>query len=574
MVAGLVLLAVAVGFLAFHRRHGPIARAPTGAGPAAATPVAPAPAAPGPDEPADTDGAYAVRGTVVVVEEDGRQLTRVSGTLRAGSFGQFPVTDGRWHAPMPEGRRLELVDVLLGDRKAIPDPDTIEIPPDGVVEVRCRWFVPVVLRVVGEDGNDLEDVELADLGGSSHAHWDRIVPDPELVYEAGRSPVTIEGWAGLRWFWIRARDHAWKQFVFWQGDGGERVVRLVRSGTLEARIVPTPDPEALAQLHLRRAGEDVLTWVPDEESGLCRIEGLPPGPLELRATLGWTWWDERVAATAKVEIEPGKTEELTLSLHDTPPLARVDVEGTVLVDEGWGGAGAASIQIHGGSGGTRVAEDGRWSIGWMPPGQHPFTVMPFGLTQVIDVGPEGTKDVRLVIPPPCDVEVHLVDAATGAAVPAREDLSWHLRWEGADARDIREKSEECAEPGVWRFRAAPGTLVVRFETDLQEGRAEVVLKPGKNRIDLKASPRFACDLALKDGRVPVPVFGGIRATALGGDGGIESCEGDFPCRVRFTKSGRYRITLPAIEGYEPIAPIEVETVAGKIPRVEVQLRRR
>lgn len=67
---------------------------------------------------------------------------------------------------------------------------------------------------------------------------------------------------------------------------------------------------------------------------------------------------------------------------------------------------------------------------------------------------------------------------------------------------------------------------------------------------------------------------GVRADALDGDGGLEECGAGYPCTVWFKRAGRYRIALPEIEGYEPVAPFEVEIAAGKRPRIEIPLKRR
>jgi hypothetical protein len=206
-------------------------------------------------------------------------------------------------------------------------------------------------------------------------------------------------------------------------------------------------------------------------------------------------------------------------------------------------------------------------------------VRPWGWKQPVEVGPLGTKELRLVVPPPCDVEVHLLDAASGVAVPDGGNLWWYVTTEHADWDFFYVESQPSAVPGIWRFTAPIGTLAVHAWDELYEAEAvEVELKPGKNRIDLKASPNFSCKLALKDGTIPVPVDedmeAALRAAPLDGDGQVDSVSRDFPSQIWFTKAGRYRLTFPAIEGYEPIAPIEVDIAAGKIPLIEVALKRR
>ena len=57
-------------------------------------------------------------------------------------------------------------------------------------------------------------------------------------------------------------------------------------------------------------------------------------------------------------------------------------------------------------------------------------------------------------------------------------------------------------------------------------------------------------------------------------GALEECGTGAPCRVWFTKPGCHHVSFPvAIEGDEPVVPVEVEIAPGRIPRVEVELNR-
>jgi hypothetical protein len=473
--------------------------------------------------------------------------------------------------------------------------------------VRCRWFVRARLRVIGEKGEDLDGVELA--GDVDDGTWDEIAPwnlaerDEEarknedgyspLWIHAGRSPVEVPAEEmGLHNYWVRARDHAWARIAVAQGYGGERVVRLVRSGTLEARLAPF-DPDVGVALQLYRDGEHALEWLPDE-TGFARIEGLPRGRFEVRACLGVWWREPRVFATTEVEIEPGTTKETTLTLRNPPQRQEpVPLEGTLQIDPGWHaakqpfdlmGCEAQDIDVMDEAFGSHAAtvqieEDGRWSAGLVAPGQYCITLGPWMWMQVVEVGPQGTTDARLVVPPPCDVDVRLVDAATGAPVGDDDDVSWCVKSADTKWTSYQQKRQPCAAPGVWTFQAPVGTLVVGLYSDLHDAPSiEVDLKPGKNLVALKAAQNVMCDFALKDGAMPVPLDDllskGLKATAVEGDGGLDECGTGFPARVWFTKAGRYRVSFPPIEGYEPIAPVEVAVAAGKISRVEVQLHAR
>lgn len=559
--------------------------------------------------------ALAIRGTVVVVEQDGRRIEGESGTFQIDTdpysgLSDIDVSEGTWRADVPAGASLSIGNLILGGRKAFAEPATIEARADGVVEVRCRWFAPAQLRVIGADDEDLDGVELA--VDEYNVTWHEIAPfnlaqreaarqevspaSPPLWIRAGRSPVEVPAQnAGLNNYWVRAADHAWARVSLAQGYGGKRVVRLVRSGVLVVRVVPWDGSSAAVCLHLYRAGEHALSWWPDE-SGVALIEGLPPGRFEVRACLAFAWWrDPRVIAVADVEIEPGVTKEVLLSGREAPPSQEdVPLAGTLEIDPAWHApkqpfdlacGTALDITVEdeqrdiGDAATVRIEEAGRWSAGAVPPGRYCFTLGPWMWSQVIEVGPEGTTEARLVVPPPCQVEVRLVDAVTGNHIADDNDLRWRVRSPDVRRECSRErKRATCDTPGVWRFWAPLGIIDVGLYSDLFDADPiEVNLRPGTNRIKLKAVGNFVCDLKFNEGTMPVPVqeefARGIKATPLDGAGGIKECGTGYPCRLRFTSAGRYRITFSAlIEGYSPVEPVEVEIATATIPQVEIALR--
>lgn len=511
--AVVVLAAVALlgGYLLWNR--GPqAARSPQGeARPPIAEGIVPvdAEAANGTEDVATLE----IAGRVVVVEEDGRLLARESGTIYlwtdADDLVGEPVvvafTGGKWRATVPaKWTTLRFGYVWIGDRRAVADPATAKVPEDGILEVRCWWFVPARLRVIGEKSEDLEDVELVE----DRAPRGEIVPGTEVMPDAdgegeefrrirlGPSPVELPGEAGTQTYWVRARDHAWSRITIAQGFGGERLVRLPPAGTLEVRLVPI-DFDIVVRLNLYRLDEEVLGWRPDG-TGLSRIEGLPPGRLEIRASLGEWWQEGEVITKADVEIEPGRTREISLSLRDVPPQPDpVPLEGTLVVGAGWPEPEEPAgfcwtrgewITMDGGFGPlVEFGSDGRWSAGLVEPGRHFLTVEPWRWVQAVDVGPRGTTEARLVVPPPCDVEVRLVDAVTGDVIADENEIYWCVKSEqGIPALLCNVEAQACMRRGIYRFQAPPGTLVVWLWSDLVDAPSfEVELKAGLNRVDLK-----------------------------------------------------------------------------------------
>jgi hypothetical protein len=537
-------------------------------------------------------GAIEVHGRIQ--DERGFPLTEEDGTMRLATDGrEVPVeariAGGNWRTTVPAGTTLTFEDIRFGDRKAIAVPATVPVSEWGM-DVRCRWLVPTRLRVIGEKGEDLEAVDLVE---DTTPDGDLAPPDErERFLTGGSSPVELSCAEGAHTYWVRARDHAWSRITIFVGFGGERVVRLVRAGALDVRLEPS-DPERIL-LYLTRLDTE-LHWQPDESGGY-RIRGLPPGRYTVRAQ--FTEWEESPGlAEAEVEIEPGITKELVLPIRDLPPpplpAKLVPLEGSLRVAPGWSEedeapgncmtATISAVSLRGDSVYVEPDEDGRWWADPVPPGRYYFRLAPWTWLQAVDVGPRGCTDVQLVVPPPCDVEVHLVDGS-GRPIPAGGDLHWHVKSPEVE-RELpfcaESRSTPCAGPGVYRFRAPVGTLVVGLWDDILYAEdTEVELRPGGlNGIDLKAVWNLSVDLAFKEGAMPVPADPGfsdrIQVTPLGGDGKLECCGDGDPCRLWVTTPGRYRVSFPAaIEGYEPVAPIEVEVAAGRIARVEVQLKRR
>jgi hypothetical protein len=419
--------------------------------------------------------------------------------------------------------------------------------------------------------------------------------DEERVLTGGSSPVELACAEGAHTYWVRARDHAWSRITVFVGFGGERVVRLVRGGALDVRLKPF-DPEHGIKVVLTGPGLE-FDWHPDD-SGHARIEGLPPGRYEIRVEAG-RWPKKRVLAQTETRIDPGATTELALPLGDVappadPPAELVPLAGTLHVSAGWSEEdeeppdcmtpSISAVSLLDDSVHAELEEEGRWSADPVRPGRYLFRVSRWTWLQDIEVGPGGNTEVRLVVPPPCDVEVHLVDEKTGDPIAADGKLVWCVKSADIDpgfsAYRLNDRFLTCVQPGLYRFRAPVGMLEAGLFSDLLDADdMEVALRPGRNRVDMKVVWTPCIDFAFKDGTMPVPADTGfsdrVEVAGLDNDGELLYCPAGDPLRVEVTKPGRYRVLFPAgIEGYEPIAPLEVEIAAGKIPRIEVQLSRR
>lgn len=576
---GVALLALALGLLLW-RVNSPVRARASGVGEHAATASEDVPAAPSPG------GA----GAPVRIEEtvgDGPvPFSGKDGLLRFrvddGPAADAPVRDGQWEAAAPRGSTLTIEEIRFGDRSAVAVRPAVEVPEDGRVDVECRWLAPTLLRVIGEKGEDLREVEYYET--DEYDDWGPGWPEAT----AAAPPIELAGAEGVHTYLVRAPGHAWSRIPVFVGFGGERVVRLARAGTLVVRLEPY-DPESGVTVRV-----DTDCWWEPDETGRVTIDSLRPGDHEIIAQVR-SGISFEVVGEAVAMVDPGKTTELTLPIGAVPTEPDlVSLAGTIEVAPGWTEEDEATPScmtpfltawnpVQGSVDPEPPGEDGRWYAGDVRPEHYNFGIDKWSWVEAVDVGPQGARDVRLSVPPPCDVEVRLVDAGTGELIREEDDIWWYARAPDVDADlpgylAIR-RQEYPAEPGIYRFRAPLGVLVAGHWNRMRSAEdVEIELKPGLNRVQLKAAWTLAADIVLMDGAMPVPVDDGFResleAVATDALGSLDFCENGDPLRVHVTRPGRYRVSFPEIEGYEPIAPVEVEVAPGRIPRVEIALRRR
>jgi hypothetical protein len=183
--------------------------------------------------------------------------------------------------------------------------------------------------------------------------------------------------------------------------------------------------------------------------------------------------------------------------------------------------------------------------------------------------------VRIVVPPPCDVEVRVLEADHDEAAPL-DTLSWHMQRPGGGFVN----TEEAEAPGRFRFRAPVGAIELDGWGGLQIEERVVELKPGLNRITLRAQRLYGFTIELEDGATgtKLPVDDGFwaRITVAGvDDPECRAADTSFSSTIRVTRPGRYRVMFTAeIDGFRSIDDHEVEVPAEGTARLVVRLRRR
>lgn len=532
-------------------------------------------------------------------------LVELAGTLRvegdAAPSGTFRLTwiseqgaggdtidlrRGAWSAVVPSASKLTFADIRLGGRVAMAVDRELIVPASARVVVNCLWFVPTKLRVLdaGSD-TELNAVEVLGFVKSEWRHAFAIHPGPPSagrtspVIADAASPITLPEEPGRRIYWVRAAEHAWTHVDLVQGLGGERSVRLPRAGGLDVRL-SNFDPDSGAQVRLYDpGGGHLLSWPSKERP---RIGALAPGKYRVRVEIGEWSREPFLLGEAAAEVEAGAVTAVAIALRDPPSSERlVALAGALHVDPDWGdeasiSMSADSIDVQPGTNDPDVtlSRDGRWSAGRVPPGRYVINVRPWTWWQAVDVGPSGNPDVRIVVPPPCDVEVRVLFADRDEAALVR-NLCWGMRL-GSTLERVASTA-----PGRFRFRAPLGEIEFDDTSDDDfEVEARVVdLKPGLNRITLRAARRYGLTIELKDAvtgmNLPVDLGFWARITVAGID--------DPECRstdwwdgtIRVTKPGRYRVMfLEEVDGFRSIDDHEVEVPAEGMARLVIRLKRK
>jgi hypothetical protein len=218
-----------------------------------------------------------------------------------------------------------------------------------------------------------------------------------------------------------------------------------------------------------------------------------------------------------------------------------------------------------------------WSAGGVQPGRYEACISALSFSVGLRVGPEGLSDALVVVPPPAEVRVRCVEASTG--LPAvGSTVRWHCRPPG-DARGWTSQPATEVRPGVASCRTPVGP--VNFSTSgggFGWRSVEFEVMPGSNELVIELDRVASLTVVLRDGAKVVP-WGNWRMPQLALHGGehhgrsfTRTSDGELTLHV--FGSGRYTLTLPLIDGYEPVPPTEVVLAQDETREHVVELVRR
>ncbi|MFT4628186.1 MAG: hypothetical protein ACI8PZ_006881, partial [Myxococcota bacterium] len=500
-----------------------VARTPTPAEPSAAAP------AESPDAPVAADLELAVHGGTWVVIDSG-------GVEREGSSGHFvirlfdsledvevAVTDGKWSVEMPSYERFDILTVELGGQPTakVGHMDGLGSPPDQHLRLVGRWLRPVVLTVV-DAATRRQLSNLTVLGEGRGQAWEHPGAfDPErVVVDDAASPVVLpipEHPDDHQSLWVRGPDHGWGHIVVPRSVGGEFVLALHPSGQLSVAIHGAAPGVALS-LRLRRNG-DAEDWTGIRyEEGIgertrVAFDSLAAGHYVVTVEIGHRYRYPRILAAEVVDLAGGEHAEVTLDVSAFVPPPLTEIAGTLSVPEAWR---FQQFGLHLGLIGE-PAVDGmaqRWI------GSHSMTLLdgssdeyafvvpriqvghwelrfdPVGTSLAVDVPEAGVRDLRIDVPPPVDVTVHVEDEAGEPVSDMR--VNWVPDRTGFESSGVL-SGAGLRSPGRFTFTAPQGRVEIWcMSKQWSFIRQMVEIGPGARDVHIKATRACGVVLAVSE----------------------------------------------------------------------------
>jgi hypothetical protein len=579
--------------------------------------------APTPDEPTESapvsrqesaeaylqaTGQIRLRGTVVVLDEHKVEHRAEDGTFQlglltdhSGSVVDVKVVAGRFELDVGPCEELSLDRASFAERTAFACARHVPIPmpADHVVEFCFRWPPAIVLHVRDAvSGSDLSGVE-AVLSGSWETE-ELLVPEIDAKALHGHSPLAIrvEDIPEHTWVssvFVRADGYAWSHVKCDPTAGGDVFAELQPACSLDVEIEGDKSTEGL---RLRLTGKDQYRPLLDMALGTQArrtFESLPPGEFELSAQIG-EWYREPVSlAKSPVTLVAGARSVARLVIARPPSAVTADLSGVLLMPAAWGSQpgtlsverlGASSMpsterSVHLDPAGRRDGLDVYdWRLAKAEVGKYELSLYEPSFAFVVELLPGGTSGVRIEIPPPADVSIRVVDAATNADVVV-DDVNWHTKRPEESRGWTDSSAKRNAVTGRYEARCPIGDVefsVFPIELGYDHVSTTALIRPGGNEVLLALSRANGVRLVLKDGDQDLPLDSDREFVVepVTGTGRVASWSwGAAGTRLHVTEPGKYRIRLKdPIAGYLMPKEEVVDIQPGSVKDVLIRLTRK
>ena len=554
-----------------------------------------------------------LHGRVTLFDAEGVELPASDGEFRLtvwrGGFGNstnVAFYEGAWSASVDNTGDIDGIGVsrvASNGLRATVDKSLNKflVPESRYVDFSARFPRDAVLRVVDDESDaDLSGVVLVTSGRA----WAGTEGHPGLDYGKQifasdlRSPidvgsrVTEVGFNGGVFLLVGVEGYAWMSVRVDLDNGGTQVVRMQRGAALDV-IVSGVDAKAHERLRLRTSPESGVTF--DEalvNNGLISFDGLHAGPHTVRAEVGESHSDPRVVGEAAVDLSAGQRARVELALAPVPTVERADASGLVFLPVEWHetnpvltlkllDTSTAGFERHTNVDGqpTESIRVGfaavRWKARGVQVGRYQFSVFEPPCSVVIDVPAGGHDEFELVVPPPTELRVYVVDDASGDAVLTVAP-QWYVRWPEGVAGGGSESATLDTAARCFVIRAPACAIELNVHSwDYQVHTESVDLATVRERT-IRLRPACGIELVVKCGDESVAIPGNWRCEphALTGSGRYSmSTMNGTQRKVMVSEPGTYSIEMPKIVGYVQSPVQTIEVFAGRYTEHVVQLER-
>lgn len=535
--------------------------------------------------------------------------------------------DGNYQSASSEGRFLDLPSRIAKDeyhkvslrvRTIELDDDAGRLELDGASTTFAfgKIDIPIVLRRRehfrlyvndAESKSPLDEVTVLAARGGAHGH-----PTPAkrigVLVGAAPSPLEIDPETSSRVpstrnnqrrrvtipegrYFVGAPGYAWQVVDLDFQEGESATVLLEPGGDLEVQLQGTVPEKAILRI---RNSSDIypIVDIPIGEQRTFAFDGLAVGEHLLTVELGHRNDPQVVFAQTTLHITRGNLTQITLGVTLPTEFSLARVAGRVRVDPEWDlERFSLSIMLLDPSlDGTSEfhvlpsaqlkelgTESGNYAFdfGEVQTGRYALKLSPPGHGLFFELSSEGQTQLLLELRRPVEISVRLRDMATNETATANT-----LVWTSVPAREPQgrflSRAQRQSGEDEFRFTVPEGDIMILSATNrFQLKHATVRAFPG-SRFVLDVSPSYTARLQLVEGRKPVPWPQGatIKARETGGPGRlVDSRVRGNELTLSVTDSGRYRITLPQIPGFEPHRPVKLKFVAGETNEIMVVLKR-
>lgn len=449
------------------------------------------------------------------------------------------------------------------------------------------------LTLCGSSGFESEELSLPSYRGVGGVPL-------KVLKENVASPILLENRDGTHAYWIRTSGSAWKRVGVDHDSPGEYRVFLHEGGAAQIAVNPI-SAAGIDGLRLRlysrgeggswsdRAQAECVPTV----DGVVKLNGLGVGEWRVRAEVGnrdsspailgensFTVM-AREETLAIVEVTPFRKEESLARLSGLlvlpPELERPEMTLMIYAQESWNSRYSRPITLPLRTLQPRlgVANALEWDAGTLPEGKYRLDLSQVQVSRefALQAGAIHTELVDLV-----DVEqysVHVMDEAT--QLPADLVQMQYKRLDGVDRGGIAHAAS-VSRP----FSAEPFTLLLRpgryrFNCRTSDGgemQGEAALSPGVNVVVVEIARqvvlRSQLELVLQCGSVRWPIDEGWWKAITFQDATRQVTRPEVTrlistgmsqlfgrCVFTLQTEGLVTIIFPELDGFEPIAPVEI-----------------